>query len=86
MTNAYMKDNFKMIVESRHVNDDKGTSTNVHGLDEAQLKKREVVMIDIANDPIESKDYKADEDPLLFKSEKTGRGPLSGNWQVRTNP
>lgn len=28
-------------------------------------------------------DYKADEDPALFHSEKTGRGPLGPNWKVR---
>ena len=29
-----------------------------------------------------SADYKKDEDPTLFCSEKTGRGPLSGSWRV----
>lgn len=37
-------------------------------------------VIDIGNDPISSSDYKEDEDPKKFKSQKTGRGPLSGNW------
>jgi hypothetical protein len=41
-----------------------------------------VVHIDIANDPVIPGDYKKDEDPTIFKSEKTGRGPLSGAWQV----
>jgi len=27
-------------------------------------------------------DYKTDEDPTKYKSEKTGRGPLSGNWKT----
>lgn len=27
-------------------------------------------------------DYKPDEDPALFHSEKTGRGPLGPNWKV----
>lgn len=36
--------------------------------------------IDIANDPVTSADYKHDEDPTTFKSEKTGRGPLVGQW------
>ena len=43
----------------------------------------QVVHIDIANDPVLPADYKKDEDPKTFKSEKTGRGPLSGEWQVR---
>jgi hypothetical protein len=38
------------------------------------------VHIDIANDPVTSADYKHDEDPTKFKSEKTGRGPLVGHW------
>ncbi|KAG9330941.1 hypothetical protein JZ751_021447 [Albula glossodonta] len=28
-------------------------------------------------------DYKAEEDPALFQSVKTGRGPLGPNWKVR---
>ena len=33
------------------------------------------------------KDYKMEEDPKLFKSSKTGRGPLSSNWveELRNN-
>jgi len=27
-------------------------------------------------------DYKVDEDPAIFKSVKTGRGPLGPNWMV----
>lgn len=42
--------------------------------------------IDIANDPVRSSDYKADEDPKKFKSEKTGRGPLQGDWTVSNLP
>lgn len=37
-------------------------------------------MIDIGNDPVERGDYKEAEDPTLFKSQKTGRGPLKGDW------
>ena len=36
--------------------------------------------MDIANDPVRNCDYKADEDPAKFQSEKTGRGPLGKNW------
>ena len=41
---------------------------------------REVIHIDIANDRISSGDYKTEHDPSLFKSTKTGRGPLKGPW------
>lgn len=52
-----------------------------------KLKQREVVHIDIANDPIPSSDYKAEQDPSKFKSVKTGRGPLVGpDWTGHVNP
>lgn len=48
---------------------------------------REVVHIDIANDPIANSDYKEDEDPTKFKSQKTGRGPLVGkDWKHNVKP
>lgn len=52
----------------------------MHELPPEKLKNREVVHIDIANDPVTTADYKPDEDPTKFKSEKTGRGPLTGQW------
>lgn len=52
-----------------------------------KLKMREIVHIDIANDPIASADYKEDEDPTKFKSQKTGRGPLVGkDWKHNVTP
>lgn len=53
----------------------------VHRLPPEKLKQREVVHIDIANDKIDANDYNKSDDPTLFKSEKTGRGPLVGKWQ-----
>lgn len=52
---------------------------NVHNLTPEQLEKREVVVINIA-DPLTGPMYKQDEDPALFKSAKTGRGPLDKDW------
>lgn len=53
---------------------------NVHNLTQEQLDKREIVVIDIA-DQVSSAEYKEEEDPTLFKSIKTGRGPLvKGEW------
>ena len=54
----------------------------MHELDKKKLKDRTVVPIDIANDDVAPADFKKDEDPASFKSEKTGRGPLSGDWKV----
>jgi len=50
------------------------------------LKKREVVYIDIATDPVDPKEYKEKYDPTLYHSAKTGRGPLQKGWQVFHNP
>lgn len=59
----------------------------MHELSGDKLKQREVVHIDIANDPVAQSDYKEDEDPTKFKSTKTGRGPLVGpNWKNNVNP
>lgn len=59
----------------------------MHELSPDKLKQREVVHIDIANDPVQQSDYKPDEDPTKFKSEKTGRGPLVGpDWKTKVNP
>ena len=69
-----MKENFFIKVETFHYAD-RGTSENIHELDKDQLKKREVVVIDIA-ESVPRNDYKPDEDPTKYTSEKTGRGPL----------
>ncbi|KAL7670469.1 hypothetical protein ACOME3_005404 [Neoechinorhynchus agilis] len=43
--------------------------------------------IDIANDPIRSCDYNEKEDPRLFHSKKTGRGPLvDPEWRSMVTP
>ena len=36
--------------------------------------------LDIVKDTISTGDYKSEEDPQLFKSKKTGRGPLVEDW------
>lgn len=59
----------------------------VHELPPDKLKIRDVVHIDISNDPVASADYKEDEDPSKFKSQKTGRGPLVGkDWKHNVQP
>ena len=82
---GYMKDNFFICVETYHY-PDRGTSENLHELSPEKLKQREVVMIDIANDPVSRADSKPDEDPSQFKSAKTERGPLTGNWKKDVDP
>uniref|UniRef100_A0A8C1VEV5 Phosphatidylinositol transfer protein alpha isoform n=1 Tax=Cyprinus carpio TaxID=7962 RepID=A0A8C1VEV5_CYPCA len=80
-TNEYMKDNFLIMIETWH-KPDLGEQDNVHKLDPEQWKKVEVVHIDIADrSQVDTKDYKPDEDPATFKSQKTGRGPLGPDWK-----
>uniref|UniRef100_A0A1B6FGX0 Phosphatidylinositol transfer protein N-terminal domain-containing protein n=1 Tax=Cuerna arida TaxID=1464854 RepID=A0A1B6FGX0_9HEMI len=82
---GYMKENFMIVIESYHIGD-RGTKENVHELPPDKLKQREVVKIDIGNDPVSSSDYKPTEDPTKFKSEKTGRGPLTNSWTESVEP
>uniref|UniRef100_A0A8C9SAD7 Phosphatidylinositol transfer protein beta isoform n=1 Tax=Scleropages formosus TaxID=113540 RepID=A0A8C9SAD7_SCLFO len=61
---------------------DLGTLENVHELDPTTWKTVEVVPIDIADrEQVAPGDYKPEEDPALFQSVKTGRGPLGPNWK-----
>ncbi|XP_041504343.1 phosphatidylinositol transfer protein beta isoform isoform X4 [Microtus oregoni] len=81
VTNEYMKDDFFIKIETWH-KPDLGTLENVHGLDPNTWKTVEIVHIDIADrSQVEPADYKADEDPALFHSVKTKRGPLGPNWK-----
>ena len=85
MTNEYMKDKFSITLETMHL-PDAGATENALNLTKEQLAKREVSVVDIAIEPVHQKDYKEDEDPTLFKSEKTGRGPLKAGWISTAEP
>ncbi|XP_074640937.1 phosphatidylinositol transfer protein beta isoform-like isoform X2 [Tubulanus polymorphus] len=86
VTNEYMKDSFFLKIETLHKDDD-GSSENVHNLTQEQLLNRKVVYVDIANDEVRPSDYKEDEDPTIYTSEKTGRGPLKGkDWHKSVTP
>jgi hypothetical protein len=79
---GYMKDNFFISVETYHYAD-RGTSENLHELSPEKLKQREIIHIDIANDPISRNDYKVDEDPHKFKSTKTGtKSMINTNYNM----
>ncbi|XP_029637333.1 phosphatidylinositol transfer protein alpha isoform isoform X1 [Octopus sinensis] len=83
---GYMKNAFVLKIETIHLPGN-GQIENAHSLSPEHLKSRTVVMIDIANNSVvSSKDYKKDEDPTIYKSEKTGRGPLIGNWMDEVDP
>ncbi|CAN9511142.1 unnamed protein product [Ophioblennius macclurei] len=73
-----MKDKFEITIETWHKSD-LGENDSVH-----QQKNTEVVHIDIADkNGIPAKEYKKEEDPAKFKSEKTGRGPLEPDWKTK---
>uniref|UniRef100_A0A672Z8S9 Phosphatidylinositol transfer protein alpha isoform n=1 Tax=Sphaeramia orbicularis TaxID=375764 RepID=A0A672Z8S9_9TELE len=86
LQNEYMKDDFMIKIETWH-KPDMGDQENVHGLDkETWDKEVNVVHIDIADRSCI--DYKKEQDPAIFKSEKTGRGPLGPDWkkELANNP
>ena len=82
-SNPYMGDNFFILIDTWHKKG-KGEVENVHGLKGEELDKRDIEIINIADNKLVSpSDYKECEDPSKFKSEKTGRGPLcSETWQM----
>lgn len=59
---------------------DAGQQENVFNLSPADLQGREVDIIDPVKDAVSSSDYCEVEDPLLYKSQKTGRGPMKEDW------
>ncbi|XP_052374289.1 phosphatidylinositol transfer protein, beta, like isoform X1 [Oncorhynchus keta] len=79
--NEYMKDDFFIKIETWHKLD-MGTTENPHGLSPEEWEEAEVVPIDIADrSQVDDVDYKPEEDPAIFHSEKTGRGPLGPGWK-----
>lgn len=87
LTNEYFKSNFRIELDTVTRELVNGQfEHNVHNLTPEQLEKREVIVIDIT-DPVPENEYKEDEDPTLFRSKKTGRGPLvRGEWFKSQTP
>jgi len=77
---------FSIVQETKYVDSDDGAQENIHNLSGEILKQREVDFIDIVTESVAPKYYKSEEDPTLFKSEKTGRGPLQAGWRETTKP
>uniref|UniRef100_A0A8C0FYV9 Phosphatidylinositol transfer protein N-terminal domain-containing protein n=1 Tax=Chelonoidis abingdonii TaxID=106734 RepID=A0A8C0FYV9_CHEAB len=59
---------------------DSGKQSNVFNLTAAEKRQRIMDTIDIVRDPISPNEYKVEEDPKLYRSAKTGRGPLGDDW------
>ncbi|XP_073483486.1 membrane-associated phosphatidylinositol transfer protein 2 isoform X7 [Aquarana catesbeiana] len=59
---------------------DSGDLANVFNLSPAEKRQTVLDPIDIVKDPIPQHEYKPEEDPKIYKSLKTKRGPLSDDW------
>uniref|UniRef100_A0A8D2QBS4 Phosphatidylinositol transfer protein membrane associated 1 n=1 Tax=Zonotrichia albicollis TaxID=44394 RepID=A0A8D2QBS4_ZONAL len=59
---------------------DAGQQTNIFNLSAAEKRQRILDTINIVRDPISPGEYKPEEDPKLYHSSKTGRGPLGDDW------
>ncbi|KAM5194747.1 membrane-associated phosphatidylinositol transfer protein 2 isoform 3-T4 [Mantella aurantiaca] len=59
---------------------DSGELANVFNLSPAEKRQTVLDPIDIVKDPIPPHEYKPEEDPKIYKSVKTKRGPLSDDW------
>ncbi|KAG9487664.1 hypothetical protein GDO78_007460 [Eleutherodactylus coqui] len=59
---------------------DSGELANVFNLSPAEKRQTVLDPIDIVKDPIPPHEYKPEEDPKVYKSVKTKRGPLSDDW------
>ncbi|XP_037039413.1 protein retinal degeneration B isoform X3 [Bradysia coprophila] len=70
---------FSLEIETYYFPDD-GHQDNVFELSGSDLRNRVVDIIDIVQEQTYTADYSRDEDPKLFVSEKTGRGPLADDW------
>ncbi|KAM9735785.1 LOW QUALITY PROTEIN: membrane-associated phosphatidylinositol transfer protein 2-like [Menidia menidia] len=67
---------------------DTGNQADVFNLSSADKRQRTVDPIDIVKDYIAPHEYLAEEDPKLYQSVKTKRGPLSEDWieEINQNP
>uniref|UniRef100_A0A3Q1F2X7 Phosphatidylinositol transfer protein membrane associated 2 n=1 Tax=Acanthochromis polyacanthus TaxID=80966 RepID=A0A3Q1F2X7_9TELE len=67
---------------------DTGNQAEVFNMSAAEKRQRTIDPIDIVTDPIPPHEYKAEEDPRLYKSVKTQRGPLRDDWieEYNNNP
>uniref|UniRef100_A0A4W4HBP8 DDHD domain-containing protein n=1 Tax=Electrophorus electricus TaxID=8005 RepID=A0A4W4HBP8_ELEEL len=67
---------------------DTGRQVDVFSLSTAEKRQRDIDPIDIVKDVIAPHEYLAEEDPKLYRSLKTQRGPLSDDWieEINNNP
>lgn len=70
---------FSLEIET-YYNADDGHQDNVFKLSGSDQRNRVVDVIDVVKDQLHGADYLREEDPRVYVSEKTGRGPLTENW------
>ncbi|KAJ1998171.1 hypothetical protein GGI04_005118 [Coemansia thaxteri] len=88
MTSPFLGNRFKVVTETMHL-PDRAQNENALKLGPEVMAQRVVESIDVTNDKelTNSSDYKETEDPKVYKSEKTGRGPLaSESWAQTCEP
>lgn len=66
--------------------DNSGTTENSFNVPEEEYQQITIDHIDIAFDEIQPKHFKEEEDPKLFRSNKTNRGPLVEGWRITDKP
>ncbi|KAI4472073.1 phosphatidylinositol transfer protein [Holotrichia oblita] len=59
---------------------DNGHQENVFQLTGSDLRNRIVDTIDVVKDQLYGTDYIREEDPKIYRSDKSGRGPLGDTW------
>ncbi|XP_036132466.1 membrane-associated phosphatidylinositol transfer protein 2 isoform X1 [Molossus molossus] len=59
---------------------DAGENPDVFSLSPVERNQLTIDFIDIVKDSVPPNEYRTEEDPKLFRSTKTQRGPLSDNW------
>ncbi|KAK5901104.1 hypothetical protein CgunFtcFv8_026006 [Champsocephalus gunnari] len=75
---------FSIDIET-HYKPDTGNQVDVFNMSSAEKRQRTVDPIDIVKDYIPPHEYLVEEDPKLYQSVKTKRGPLSDDWIEEIN-
>uniref|UniRef100_A0A4W5S1N1 Phosphatidylinositol transfer protein membrane associated 2 n=1 Tax=Hucho hucho TaxID=62062 RepID=A0A4W5S1N1_9TELE len=67
---------------------DTGNQPDVFNMSPVEKRLRTLDPIDIVKDPIPPHEYMQEEDPRIYRSDKTKRGPLQEDWieEYNTNP
>jgi hypothetical protein len=75
-------DRFEITVESVYLPNDRGDRVNALNLPNEILKKCAIEILNIAKDQVDDQDFASENDPSIFHSFKTNRGPLNESWIV----